>query len=92
MAAPTHRALAAVAGGVGGLSIVGLIPAILGMIGFGTLGPIAGSLAAAIQASIGNVAAGSAFAIAQSVAMGGMSVWAWLSAAIGGMVAGQAMV
>ena len=36
-------------------------------LGFGAAGVIAGSVAAALQAIIGNVAAGSAFAIAQSI-------------------------
>jgi hypothetical protein len=65
-----------------------LAPALLGILGFGAIGPVAGkfppqaevasntverqgTLAALIQALIGNVAAGSAFAIAQSIAMGG---------------------
>jgi len=41
----------------------------LGAIGFSAAGPVAGSLAAAIQSSIGLVEAGSAFALAQSVTM-----------------------
>ncbi|KAJ7432111.1 hypothetical protein B0H11DRAFT_2127488 [Mycena galericulata] len=41
----------------------------LAVIGFGSMGPIAGSIAAAWQATIGNVAAGSLFAILQSVGM-----------------------
>jgi len=48
-------------------------PALLGIIGFGALGPIAGSFAAAIQAIIGNVAVGSLFATLQSIAMGGLA-------------------
>jgi len=43
----------------------------LGAIGFGRVGPIAGSIAARLQAGIGNVVAGSLFAAAQSIAMGG---------------------
>ncbi|KAH9980657.1 hypothetical protein BJV74DRAFT_855712 [Russula compacta] len=43
----------------------------LGVIGFSAAGPVAGSIAAGMQAGIGNVAAGSLFATAQSVAMGG---------------------
>ena len=49
-------------------------PAILAAAGFGALGPVGGSLAAAWQASIGSVAAGSLFAILQSVAMGGAAL------------------
>ncbi|KAJ7616732.1 hypothetical protein B0H17DRAFT_1152607 [Mycena rosella] len=41
----------------------------LAAIGFGSLGPIAGSIAAGWQATIGNVAAGSLFAFLQSVGM-----------------------
>jgi len=41
----------------------------LAMIGFGSMGPIAGSIAASWQATIGNVAAGSLFAFLQSVGM-----------------------
>ncbi|KAK0495229.1 hypothetical protein EDD18DRAFT_266995 [Armillaria luteobubalina] len=48
-----------------------LAPLALGIVGFGAAGPVAGSLAAAIQSGIGNVAAGSAFAVAQSIGMGG---------------------
>jgi len=46
-------------------------PAALGLIGFSSTGVVYGSAAAAIQSSIGNVAAGSLFATAQRVAMGG---------------------
>ena len=44
---------------------------VLGMIGFAVTGPVAGSLAAGIQAAYygGAVASGSWFAIAQSIAM-----------------------
>ncbi|KAF8535287.1 hypothetical protein BDD12DRAFT_856099 [Trichophaea hybrida] len=45
---------------------------LLALTGFGTLGPVAGSLAAAWQASIGNVAAGSLFATLQSCGMTGV--------------------
>ncbi|KAF2865081.1 hypothetical protein BDV95DRAFT_456288, partial [Massariosphaeria phaeospora] len=46
-------------------------PTILGAIGFSSAGPVVGSLAAAIQAQIGLVGAGSLFAIVQSAAMAG---------------------
>ncbi len=39
------------------------------LVGFTSLGPAAGSLAALIQSYIGNVAAGSLFALAQAFAM-----------------------
>jgi hypothetical protein len=50
------------------------IPAVLGAVGFSTTGPVAGSLAAGWQSSIGLVQAGSIFAWCQSVAMGGTSI------------------
>ena len=60
---------------------------VLGAVGFTVVGPAAGSAAAAWQASIGAVEAGSLFAWCQSVAMGG--------AAVGGIqvagIAGAAM-
>ena len=46
-------------------------PAILGAIGFSAAGPVAGSIAAGWQASMGSVVAGSLFAFLQSAAMGG---------------------
>ncbi|KAF2862098.1 hypothetical protein K470DRAFT_244239 [Piedraia hortae CBS 480.64] len=46
-------------------------PAMLGVVGFGALGPVAGSIAAGWQSSIGAVQAGSFFAACQSLAMGG---------------------
>lgn len=49
-------------------------PLIIGAAGFGALGPIAGSSAAAWQASMGVVEAGSLFAWCQSAAMGGAAV------------------
>ncbi|KAF3315165.1 hypothetical protein TWF173_004057 [Orbilia oligospora] len=45
------------------------IPIILQIAGFSLLGPVAGSFAAAWQASIGNVVAGSLFAFLQSISM-----------------------
>ncbi|KAK0204556.1 hypothetical protein DFS33DRAFT_1382453 [Desarmillaria ectypa] len=56
-----------------------IVPSALGFVGFGSAGPVA---AAAAQSGIGNVAAGSAFAMAQSVAMGG-AIPAGVSAASG---------
>ncbi|KAF9520216.1 hypothetical protein BS47DRAFT_1336190 [Hydnum rufescens UP504] len=62
--------------GVGGAVLcVGLAPfvapPVLGVPGFGSGGVAAGSYAAGLQASIGNVGAGSWFASAQSVGAGG---------------------
>ncbi|ORY68697.1 uncharacterized protein BCR38DRAFT_482188 [Pseudomassariella vexata] len=45
--------------------------AAVGLLGFGGLGPVAGTFAAMAQAGIGNVAAGSLFATLQSAGMGG---------------------
>jgi len=53
--------------------------------GIGSAGPIAGSMAAAFQASVGNVIAGSVFAFCQSIAMGGLSAFGY---AVGGVVGG----
>lgn len=50
---------------------------ILGAIGFAVTGPVAGSLAAIVQSSVygGTVAAGSWFAVAQSIAMTAPTPW-----------------
>ncbi len=62
-------------------------PAILGAVGFSAIGPVASSIAAAWQASIGLVASGSVFAFLQSVAMGGAAMgFIWVIGAFGGMV------
>ncbi|KAL9636825.1 MAG: hypothetical protein Q9204_002107 [Flavoplaca sp. TL-2023a] len=61
----------------GGITIFGLtlaIPAILEIVGFGALGPVAGSIATGWQSSMGLVAAGSPFAFLQSAAMGGAAM------------------
>ncbi|KAJ6592711.1 hypothetical protein B0H19DRAFT_1365097 [Mycena capillaripes] len=54
-----------------GLIAVGIVLIVnpLVLIGFGSLGPIAGTIAAGWQAAIGNVAAGSLFALLQSIGM-----------------------
>ncbi|KAG5717990.1 hypothetical protein E4T56_gene1705 [Termitomyces sp. T112] len=57
----------------GAVVVPELVVGALNCIGFTALGPAAGSIAAGIQSSIGCVAAGSPFAIAQSIAMGGMA-------------------
>lgn len=61
-------------------------------IGFSTGGVVAGSIAAGVQAGIGNVAAGSTFAALQSVgALGGFSWGASaLTAGAGAAVGGTA--
>jgi hypothetical protein len=48
-----------------------VVPIALGTVGFSSTGVIGGSIAAGLQASTGNVVAGSAFAACQSMAMGG---------------------
>jgi len=62
-----------VAGAVVSTAAVVAVP-ILGAIGFSALGPVAGSVAAGWQASMGVVEAGSLFALCQSAAMGGATV------------------
>ncbi|KAH9046770.1 hypothetical protein EDB84DRAFT_1464251 [Lactarius hengduanensis] len=72
MAADHRNLFMAAAGAVLGVVLTPIVtPALLGLIGFSAAGPVVGTAAAAIQAGIGNVAAGSLFATAQSVAMGG---------------------
>ncbi|KAJ7454029.1 hypothetical protein B0H11DRAFT_1926672 [Mycena galericulata] len=65
-------------------------PVALGLVGFSSIGPVAGTFAAATQAGIGNVVAGSAFACAQSVAAGGAlpAVGYAISAGISGFLGG----
>jgi len=62
-----------VAGGIASLASVLALP-ILGAVGFGVAGPVAGSAAAAWQSGIGLVEAGSIFAWCQGAAMGGAAV------------------
>ncbi|KAG8532451.1 uncharacterized protein KY384_002328 [Bacidia gigantensis] len=61
------------AGTVVGIGAAVALP-VLGFAGFGALGPIAGSSAAAWQTSIGVVQGGSLFAWCQSAAMGGAAL------------------
>jgi hypothetical protein len=58
-----------VTGGILTLASVVALP-ILGAVGFGAVGPVAGSVAAGWQSGIGLVEAGSLFAWCQSAAMG----------------------
>ncbi|CAD8129611.1 unnamed protein product [Paramecium sonneborni] len=60
----------------------------LAIYGFSSVGPVAGSLAAATQASIGSVAGGSAFAIAQGVAMSGLGAIALPAVGVGAAIGG----
>ncbi|KAH9928895.1 uncharacterized protein B0H18DRAFT_999261 [Fomitopsis serialis] len=69
-----------------------VLPGALGSMGFTATGVQLGSAAAAIHSSIGLVASGSAFALAQSVAMGGAIPFLWtLGAAAVGMLLGGAL-
>jgi len=66
-------------------------PILLPIIGFSSIGPVAGSLAAAWQVTYGGaVAAGSLFSIMQSVSMAGLGVATTVMSA--GAVAGGAIV
>ncbi|KAI8937285.1 hypothetical protein NX059_006493 [Plenodomus lindquistii] len=74
------------------LILVACTPAIFGAVGFGTGGIVAGSIAAGLQAGIGNVAAGSTFAVLTSAMMGGGGlpvvlggVWGISTAVMGGI-------
>lgn len=55
------------------VTFASLSSTILAAVGFGPAGPVAQSIAAGIQSSIGSVPAGSAFAILQSASMGGQA-------------------
>ncbi|CAD7954025.1 unnamed protein product [Amoebophrya sp. A25] len=61
------------AAGLGAAGGVALVPLSLEILGFGAEGVESGSVAAKWQSSIGNVAAGSLFAVLTSIAMGGIS-------------------
>jgi Interferon-induced 6-16 family len=75
-------------GGTTLFSLAVASPAILGAIGFGFFGPIAGTIAAGWQASMGSVAAGSLFAFLQSAAMGGAAMGFFVGiGAFGGVTA-----
>jgi len=81
---------AGVAGAVVGAALAPVVgPVGLAVLGWAADGVQAGSLAAAAQAAIGNVAAGSPFAVAQSVGAGGAMPAVGLigGAAVGGLAA-----
>jgi len=84
-----------VVGAIAGVALTPVVaPLALGLVGFSAAGPVAGTFAAIIQSGIGNVVAGSAFATAQSVAMGGAiptvvtAIGAGVGSLIGATVAG----
>ncbi|CAD8214114.1 unnamed protein product [Paramecium pentaurelia] len=58
----------------------------LAIYGFSSIGPVAGSMAAAAQASVGNVAAGSLFALAQGTAMAGIGTIALPAVGVGAVI------
>lgn len=63
----------------------------LPLVGFGSSGVVAGSVAAAWQASIGNVVAGSAFAALQSAGVAGLATTTMaVCGTVGSAVAGAA--
>ena len=66
------------------LSII-IIPVIMPTIGFSAIGPVAQSIAAAWQSSIGIVAAGTPFAFLQSAAMGGAAAGVFYGAGVAGL-------
>ena len=68
---PRQLLTGAVITSVGILGAGILIPVAVTAVGFGTGGIVAGSMAAGIQSTIGNVAAGGLFATVQSAAAGG---------------------
>ncbi|TVY78221.1 hypothetical protein LSUE1_G005604 [Lachnellula suecica] len=72
-----------VLGGIATVASVVTLP-ILGAVGFGALGPAAGSAVAGWQASIGLVEAGSIFAWCQSAVMGGAALGGILATGLGG--------
>ena len=69
------------------LSILGItiVPVILPAIGFSAIGPVAESIAAAWQSSIGIVAAGTPFAFLQGAAMGGAAAGVFYGAGFAGL-------
>lgn len=78
-------------GAVIGTGVTGAASGALSAAGFSSGGVVAGSLAAGTQAGIGNVAAGSLFAVLQSVGATGVIVAALPYVAIGGAIIGGAV-
>ncbi|EIM91683.1 uncharacterized protein STEHIDRAFT_165890 [Stereum hirsutum FP-91666 SS1] len=81
---------AAVGAGVSAAVAPAAAPGVVGLVGFGGNGVVAGSWAAGVQSGIGSVAAGSPFAVAQSVGAGGALpvVGIVIAAAAGAVVIG----
>lgn len=84
------RCCAIYALGAAGTTAVGavvMLPASLGLFGFGAAGPVAGTVAAAWQSSLGGaVLGGSLFATLQGIAMAGIGGTATLGAGVAGAV------
>ncbi len=79
-----------VTGGVASAAVGGVAaPTVISAVGFGSLGPVAGTTAAAWQASIGNAAAGGLFATLQSAGMGGAAA---LGAVVGISAVGAGVI
>ena len=78
---PYHIPAAGVAITAGALAA----PWILGAAGFSAAGPVAGSIAAGWQSSLGVVQAGSLFAWCQSAVMGGYAAQTITAASVAGM-------
>lgn len=66
-----HKAVFGVGVALGVLTTPIIVPTALATVGFTSAGVVGGSVAAGMQASVGNVVAGSAFSVCQSIAMGG---------------------
>ncbi|GJE87545.1 hypothetical protein PsYK624_036280 [Phanerochaete sordida] len=82
-----------VAGGaIAGLAAMGLVQGLLALVGFSPVGIVAGSIAAGVQSGIGDVAAGSLFALIQGFTMGGIAIPAWIGAAVTGILAALGLV
>ena len=88
-AAEAHPKTAAAIGG--GILAVVAAPVALAAAGFGSAGVAAGSAAAAWQASIGNVAVGSVFAILQGAGAGGMAATTLAALGAAGAAVGAAL-
>ncbi len=73
MGIPCKKDVLIIAGAAGVAAVCSpvIVPQALGAIGFGPLGPVAGTHAAAMMASAGTVAKGSLIAVCQHVAMTG---------------------
>jgi Interferon-induced 6-16 family len=92
---PDHKATDPVLIALKRLQVAGAVVAVgalltlrvLGLVGFSAIGPVAGSLAAGWQSSMGAVSAGSLFAWCQSAATGGAAATAVTATGIGGGIA-----